>query len=81
MLTSTLSKVLVALSACSLAAASPLHQVEARNNGGASSGRKTCVVPSQYISSNGTADDSVAIVKALTDCKDGGLVQFPMGTD
>lgn len=81
MLTSTLSKVLVALSACSLAAASPLHQLEARNNTGPSGNRKTCVVPSQYAASNGTADDSVAIVKALTDCANGGLVQFPMGVD
>ncbi|KAJ9113995.1 hypothetical protein QFC22_005813 [Naganishia vaughanmartiniae] len=81
MLASTLSSVLVALSACSLASASPLNHLEARNNTGTSSSRKICVVPSQYAASNGTVDDSPAIVKAITECANGGLVQFPMGTD
>jgi hypothetical protein len=81
MLASTLSKVLTALSVCSIATATPLHQLEARNNTGAAQGRKVCVVPSQYAASNGTVDDSTAIVKALTDCSNGGVVQFPMGVD
>ncbi|KAJ9102864.1 hypothetical protein QFC19_004592 [Naganishia cerealis] len=81
MLASTLSSVLVALSACSLASASPFNHIQARNNTGSSSSRKTCIVPSQYAASNGTADDSPAIVKALQDCANGGLVQFPMGVD
>lgn len=81
MLASTLSKVLTALSVCAIVSASPLHHLDARNNTGAAQGRKTCVVPSQYAASNGTVDDSTAIVQALKDCANGGVVQFPMGVD
>ncbi|KAJ9092377.1 hypothetical protein QFC21_006879 [Naganishia friedmannii] len=41
----------------------------------------TANYPPLYAASNGTVDDSPAIVKALTDCANGGLVQFPMGTN
>ena len=81
MLTATLSKVLTALSVCSLASSSPLQQLEARNNSGEAASEKYCEVPSQYATSNGTVDDSVAIVQALKDCADGGIVRFPMGVD
>ncbi|KAI6855612.1 hypothetical protein KC338_g7565 [Hortaea werneckii] len=42
---------------------------------------KTCEVPSQYASSNGTADDSPAIAKAFADCADGGTICFAEGVE
>jgi polygalacturonase len=40
---------------------------------------KTCIIPSRYTISNGTADDSPAIASAFTDCANGGTVVFSEG--
>ena len=42
---------------------------------------KTCTVSSRYAASNGTADDSPAIIAALAACADGGIVIFSQGVD
>jgi Glycosyl hydrolases family 28 len=42
---------------------------------------KTCVVPSKYLSSNGTADDSPAIASALAKCSKDAVITFCEGVD
>ncbi|KAH8762199.1 pectin lyase fold/virulence factor [Hyaloscypha sp. PMI_1271] len=40
---------------------------------------KTCVVPSKYLASNGTADDSPAIISALAKCSKDAVIAFCEG--
>lgn len=42
---------------------------------------KVCVIPSLYVSSNGTADDSPAINAAFASCGVGGTIVFRAETD
>ncbi|KAE9378302.1 glycoside hydrolase family 28 protein [Stipitochalara longipes BDJ] len=42
---------------------------------------KTCVVPSKYITSNGTADDSPAIASAFAQCSKDAVITFSEGVD
>lgn len=42
---------------------------------------KTCVVPSRYKSSHGTADDSPAVAKAFADCSSNATIVFSEGVD
>jgi hypothetical protein len=42
---------------------------------------KSCVIPSNYISSNGTADDSAAIARAFAECSKDALIEFGEGVD
>lgn len=41
----------------------------------------TCVVASQYKSSNGTASDAAAIAAAFTDCSTNAIIEFSEGVD
>lgn len=43
--------------------------------------RRHCVVPSNFASSDGTANDAPAIAKAFAQCADGGVVTFSLGVD
>lgn len=45
------------------------------------SDQKHCIVPSNYASSKGKADDSPAISAALQECGNGGTVTFEKGVD
>jgi hypothetical protein len=42
---------------------------------------KTCIVPSNYISSNGTADDSEAVACAFASCSRDAVIVFSEGVD
>lgn len=42
---------------------------------------KSCVIPSNYISSNGIADDSAAIARAFADCSKDAVIEFGEGVD
>lgn len=42
---------------------------------------KTCVVPSKYKCSNGTASDSPAIAKAFADCSKDAVIEFREGVE
>src|ERR1700738_3908164 len=42
---------------------------------------KTCVIPSKYLSSNGTADDSPAVAAALSKCSSDSVIIFSEGTN
>ena len=42
---------------------------------------KTCVIPSKYSSSNGTADDSPAIITVLAECSSNAVITFSDGVD
>ncbi len=42
---------------------------------------QTCVVPSQYLTSNGTADDTPAIASALAKCSKNAVITFSEGVD
>ena len=42
---------------------------------------KTCVVPSNYASSDGTASDMPAITKAFAECSKDAVIEFPMGVE
>jgi len=42
---------------------------------------QTCNIPSQYASSNGTADDSPAIAAAFAKCANGGTISFAEGVN
>jgi polygalacturonase len=42
---------------------------------------KTCVIPSKYLLSNGTADDSPAIAAALSKCSSDSVIILREGTD
>ncbi|RFU30468.1 hypothetical protein B7463_g5870, partial [Scytalidium lignicola] len=42
---------------------------------------QTCVVPSRYIVSNGTADDSDAVAAAFAECSENAVVKFREGVD
>ncbi|KAF2150209.1 glycoside hydrolase family 28 protein [Myriangium duriaei CBS 260.36] len=47
----------------------------------AQSRSKTCVVPSKYAASNGTADDSPAIQQALAKCSRDAVIKFTLGAN
>ncbi|ROW01805.1 hypothetical protein VPNG_07813 [Cytospora leucostoma] len=46
-----------------------------------SSSVTTCVVPSNYESSNGTASDADAIAKAFAECSENAIIEFSEGVD
>lgn len=53
-------------------------------NGGLSispSSYKKCIIPSQYIESNGTADDSAAISNAFDECSSHAIIEFSEGVN
>ncbi|KAJ9630570.1 hypothetical protein H2203_001093 [Taxawa tesnikishii (nom. ined.)] len=43
--------------------------------------KKTCVIPSNYKQSHGTADDSPAVAKAFADCAHNAVIRFSEGVD
>lgn len=43
--------------------------------------RKTCVIPSSYNASNGTADDSTAVASAFASCSSNAAIVFSPGVD
>lgn len=43
--------------------------------------QKVCTVKSSYKSSNGTADDSPAVLKAFAECSTDSLIHFQEGVD
>lgn len=42
---------------------------------------KTCVIPSKYSSSKGSADDSAAIASAFAECSENAVITFSEGVD
>lgn len=46
-----------------------------------SSSMTTCVVPSNYESSNGTASDADAIAKAFAECSENAIIEFSEGVN
>lgn len=43
--------------------------------------QRTCVIPSQYKASNGTADDSPAVAEAFAKCSVNAVIEFSEGVD
>ncbi|ESZ92752.1 hypothetical protein SBOR_6864 [Sclerotinia borealis F-4128] len=50
-------------------------------NGNGQGHTRTCIIPSKYESSNGTADDSPAIAAAFAKCSSNSIVEFKKGVD